>query len=70
MVGDYVSRLFGAYLERRNINESFTHFCARTSDADLISIATQAAPMSPPSELGIARWTPSWSQHSNLTNSS
>ena len=40
MVEDYVSRLFGTYLERRNSNESFTHFCVRTPDADLISIAS------------------------------
>jgi len=40
MVEDYVSRLFGTYLERRNSSESFTHFCVRTSDADLISIAS------------------------------
>ncbi len=39
-VEDYVSRLFGAYLERRDANETFTHFCVRTPDADLISIAT------------------------------
>jgi ferredoxin-nitrite reductase len=39
MVEDYVSRLFGTYLERRDANETFTHFCVRTPDADLISIA-------------------------------
>jgi sulfite reductase beta subunit-like hemoprotein len=39
-VEDYVSRLFGTYLERRDANESFTHFCVRTSDAELISIAS------------------------------
>jgi ferredoxin-nitrite reductase len=40
MVEDYVSRLFGTYLERRNTSETFTHFCVRTADADLISIAS------------------------------
>ena len=40
MVEDYVSRLFGTYLERREPDETFTHFCVRTSDADLISIAS------------------------------
>ncbi len=40
MVEDYVSRLFGVYLERRDAGETFTHFCVRTPDADLISIAT------------------------------
>ncbi len=28
------------YLERRDANETFTHFCVRTADADLISIAS------------------------------
>ncbi len=40
MVEDYVSRLFGGYLERRGIGESFTQFCVRTTDNDLISIAS------------------------------
>ena len=40
MVEDYVARLFGAYLERRNPSETFTHFCVRTPDTDLISIAS------------------------------
>ena len=39
LVEDYVSRLFGTYLERRDADETFSHFCVRTSDADLISIA-------------------------------
>lgn len=38
-VEDQVTRLFGAYLERREPSESFTRFCVRMSDADLISIA-------------------------------
>jgi sulfite reductase beta subunit-like hemoprotein len=40
MVEDYVSRLFGSYLERRESNETFAHFCVRSSDDDLISIAS------------------------------
>jgi ferredoxin-nitrite reductase len=40
MVEDYVSRLFGGYLERRGIGESFTQFCVRMPDNDLISIAS------------------------------
>src|SRR6202011_2782366 len=40
LVEDYVSRMFGTYLERRETNETFSHFCVRTSDADLISIAS------------------------------
>ena len=40
LVEDYVSRLFGTYLERRDANETFSHFCVRTPDADLISIAS------------------------------
>ncbi len=40
LVEDYVSRLFATYLERREPDETFTHFCVRTSDADLISIAS------------------------------
>ena len=40
MVEDYVSRLFATYLERRDTNETFSHFCVRTPDADLISIAS------------------------------
>ena len=39
MVEDYVSRLFGSYLERREASESFAHFCVRSSDDELISIA-------------------------------
>jgi ferredoxin-nitrite reductase len=39
MVEDYVSRLFGSYLERREAGESFAHFCVRSSDDELISIA-------------------------------
>jgi sulfite reductase beta subunit-like hemoprotein len=40
MVEDYVSRLFGSYLERREAGETFAHFCVRSSDNDLISIAS------------------------------
>jgi sulfite reductase beta subunit-like hemoprotein len=40
LVEDYVARLFGSYLERRDSGETFSHFCVRTSDADLISIAS------------------------------
>jgi sulfite reductase beta subunit-like hemoprotein len=43
LVEDYVSRLFETYLERREGNETFSHFCVRTSDADLISIASGTA---------------------------
>jgi sulfite reductase beta subunit-like hemoprotein len=38
-VEDYVSRLFAGYLEKRLPDESFSKFCVRTSDGDLISIA-------------------------------
>ncbi len=38
-VEDQVSRLFAGYLARREAGESFTRFCVRTADADLISIA-------------------------------
>jgi sulfite reductase beta subunit-like hemoprotein len=40
LVEDHVARLFGTYLERREAGETFSHFCVRTSDADLISIAS------------------------------
>jgi ferredoxin-nitrite reductase len=40
LVEDYVSRLFGTYLERRDAGETFSHFCVRTNDAELISIAS------------------------------
>ena len=40
LVEDYVTRLFGTYLERREAGETFSHFCVRTADADLISIAS------------------------------
>ena len=39
MVEDQVTRLFGAYLERKQPTESFTRFCVRTPDAELASIA-------------------------------
>ena len=39
MVEDQVTRLFGAYLERKQPTESFTRFCVRTPDAELTSIA-------------------------------
>jgi ferredoxin-nitrite reductase len=38
-VEDYVSRLFAGYLAKREGEETFTKFCVRTPDADLISIA-------------------------------
>lgn len=38
-VEDYVARLFNGYLEKRIENESFTQFCVRTSDAELIAMA-------------------------------
>ncbi len=38
-VEDYVARLFGGYLEKRSENESFTQFCVRTPDAELIAMA-------------------------------
>ena len=38
-IEDYVSRLFGGYLERREPGESFTRFCVRTPDQDLTAIA-------------------------------
>ncbi|MHB8380728.1 MAG: nitrite/sulfite reductase [Candidatus Binataceae bacterium] len=38
-VEDYVSRLFAGYLAHRTDGESFTHFCVRTNDADLTTIA-------------------------------
>ena len=43
MVEDQVTRLFGAYLERKQPTESFTRFCVRTSDAELTSIANGTA---------------------------
>ncbi|HTY54547.1 MAG TPA: nitrite/sulfite reductase [Candidatus Binataceae bacterium] len=38
-VEDYVARLFAGYLEKRLPDESFSKFCVRTSDGDLVSIA-------------------------------
>src|SRR5215813_5145640 len=38
-IEDYVSRLFGGYLSRRERGESFTRFCVRTPDNELISMA-------------------------------
>jgi ferredoxin-nitrite reductase len=38
-VEDYVSRLFAGYLANRAEGESFTRFCVRTPDAELIAIA-------------------------------
>jgi len=38
-IEDYVSRLFAGYLERRAPGESFTRFCVRTPDQELIAIA-------------------------------
>src|SRR5271166_3157129 len=42
-VEDYVSRLFAGYLAKRDGEETFTKFCVRTPDADLISIAQGGA---------------------------
>jgi ferredoxin-nitrite reductase len=39
LVEDYVARLFAGYLQRRAGGESFTRFCARMPDAELVSIA-------------------------------
>ena len=47
LVEDYVSRLFAGYLEQRAADESFTQFCVRTPDADLIAIAHDAATARP-----------------------
>ncbi len=41
-IEDYVARLFGAYLERRAPEETFTRFCVRTPDQELIAIAEGA----------------------------
>jgi ferredoxin-nitrite reductase len=41
-VEDYVSRLFAGYLARRADGESFTRFCVRIPDAELIAIAQGA----------------------------
>ena len=38
-VEDYVSRLFAGYLAHREAEETFTRFCVRTSDLDLVAIA-------------------------------
>ena len=38
-VEDRVSALFGGYLKARTADESFTHFCTRLPDAELVAIA-------------------------------
>ncbi len=38
-IEDCVARLFKAYLQRREPGESFTRFCARTSDEELVLLA-------------------------------
>ena len=38
-IEDYVSRLFAGYLARREPDESFTRFCVRTPEQELIAIA-------------------------------
>jgi sulfite reductase beta subunit-like hemoprotein len=43
-VEDQVERLFAGYLERRQPDESFSRFCVRTPDAELIAIAQGGAP--------------------------
>jgi sulfite reductase beta subunit-like hemoprotein len=39
LVEDYVSRLFAGYLARRADGETFSRFCVRTPDNDLLAIA-------------------------------
>ncbi len=39
LVADYVSRLFAGYLARRADGETFSRFCLRTADNDLLAIA-------------------------------
>jgi sulfite reductase beta subunit-like hemoprotein len=39
LVEDYVSRLFAGYLARRTDGETFSRFCVRTADNDLLAIA-------------------------------
>jgi len=43
-VEDYVSRLFGGYLTRREPEESFMRFCVRTPDSELVAIAEGPKP--------------------------
>ncbi|HEY6418813.1 MAG TPA: nitrite/sulfite reductase, partial [Candidatus Binataceae bacterium] len=43
-VEDQVARLFASYLERRAPDESFTRFCVRVPDNELIAIAQGANP--------------------------
>lgn len=43
LVEDYVARLFAGYLERRSADESFSKFCVRVPDAELISMAQGGA---------------------------
>lgn len=38
-IEDYVSRLFAGYLAHRAPEESFTRFCVRTPDAELVALA-------------------------------
>jgi ferredoxin-nitrite reductase len=49
-VEDRVSALFGGYLKARTPDESFTHFCTRLPDADLVAIAggQKSAPAAAP----------------------
>jgi sulfite reductase beta subunit-like hemoprotein len=42
-VEDQVARLFGGYLERRRPGETFSRFCTRSADDELISIARGGA---------------------------
>ncbi len=46
-VEDQVARLFGAYLTRRQPDETFSRFCTRSSDQELIAIAHGGADASP-----------------------
>jgi sulfite reductase beta subunit-like hemoprotein len=43
MIEDYVTRLFAGYLQRRSAGESFSKFCVRTPDAELVSMAQGGA---------------------------
>ena len=39
LVEDYVARLFAGYLAQRGDDETFSHFCVRTPDNDLVALA-------------------------------
>jgi sulfite reductase beta subunit-like hemoprotein len=46
-VEDHVARLFGGYLERRAPGETFSRFCIRSADQELIAIARGGASANP-----------------------